>query len=340
MRRIAVFALLGLLAAASSAFAGAQRVSPVNLWVVWDANAHHEPLEDMFDCLINHTDFNDIIATYADSPYKATPLLWDPSQGHGGSTTVAAGSCGVLYGPNPQCLVSAVMNDPKLGTPMDGDIFLYIVADHCGGGNNNGGSNGLSVFGTAVNGPGGATIHVLAGTIGDGSADHNYFICQQRVAVHEAFEAATDVSAADCCTGQTPGNFCEMCDPSCSRYLGYGDAGANGPAGWGSYYISCNGQQYVSQIVTAWSGDGSEWVTSSCREAVAKEPPQDMAQAPLDLGVTDGSVPPKPHKKRGCDFAPAPGDDFSSVMVALAAALALALHRLSAGSRSGRRTTE
>jgi hypothetical protein len=238
----------------------------VNLWLVFDADANHAPLEDLFDCLINHTDFNRSIESWRKSPYRATPLRWDPVHGHGGSTVVPSGSCGQLFAPDPQCLMNAVLNDPNIGVPQDNDIILYIVHNFCGGGNNNGGSNGLPNVGSPVIGAGGAHVHIIAGTVGDGTAGgDNFPICAERVAVHEAFEGATDVSAADCCTGQTPGNLCDDCDPSCAEYYGFGPI--QGPAGFGSYYVACNGKQYAAQRVIDYSGASSEWVPSSCTAA-------------------------------------------------------------------------
>jgi hypothetical protein len=123
-----------------------------------------------------------------------------------------------------------------------------------------------------VTGPNNAKIHIISGTVGDGTGNgDNYPVCQQRVAAHEIFEATTDVSGADCCTGQTPGNLCEMCDTSCAKFNGPGPDPVRGPIGWGSQSISCNGKTYYSQVVTSYSGGNSEWVPSGCRKAMPKE---------------------------------------------------------------------
>jgi hypothetical protein len=230
------------------------------VWIIYDANAVRADVEGEMDCLINHTNFNDIVNSFNSSPFGGLRVQWAPGNRHGGSlVTSSVGQCGQLFGPDAQCLVNLVRNDPNLGVPANGDVFLYVLHDgsvQCGGGNNNGATGGN---GEKVQGPNGP-IFVYTGTIADG---HGYNPCQQRVAMHELFEAVTMVSAADCCTGQTPGNFGDDCSQDCAQYTGVG------PAGYGSYTMACpNGQSYTGQLVEKWSsGVYSPWQPSGCTKS-------------------------------------------------------------------------
>jgi hypothetical protein len=214
---------------------------------------------------VNHTDFNDIVGSFDASPWGGLRVQWSPAggaAGHGGSmVSHAPGECGVLYGPNAQCLTNLVMNNPGLGRPANGDVFLYVVhdgANQCGGGNNSGVTGGA---GEAVQGPSG-TIYVYTGTIADG---WGYHPCQERVAMHELFEAITQVDAADCCTGQTPGNLGPDCSYACAANTSVG------PAGYGSYALTCpNGETYAGQTVEKWSSAAyvnGTWQPAGCTQA-------------------------------------------------------------------------
>jgi hypothetical protein len=227
----------------------------VQVWVIYDSNAMPADLEGELPCLIEHTNFNDIIDSYNSSPYGGLRVRWG-----GVMTSSRPNECGVLYGPTAQCLTNLVANNPNLAAPTNGDVFLYVLHDanvQCGGGNNNGVTMGN---GERVQGRNGSSIYVYTGTIADG---WGYGPCQQRVAVHELFESVTEVNAADCCTGQTPGNLCDDCVQACAQYTNVG------PAGYGSYTLSCpNGRTYASQMVERWqAGVYPPWQTWGCTAA-------------------------------------------------------------------------
>jgi hypothetical protein len=235
-------------ASSNGPVAEATTSSAVQVWIIYDPNAQQGDLAGEMDCLINSTNFNDIINSFNSSPYGGLRVKWAPNgtwSGHSGTMVSSyAGQCGQLYGPNAQCLTNLVINNPNLGVPGNGDIFLYVVHDsqtQCGGGNNAGVTGGA---GEAVKGPNG-TIHVYTGTIADG---WGYNACQQRVAMHELFESATQVDSADCCTGQYPGNYGPDCSYNCASNQNVG------PAGYGSYTLSCpSGRSYAGQMVEKWS---------------------------------------------------------------------------------------
>jgi hypothetical protein len=259
----------GVAAEASAADgSGADGSSPrprSQIWIVYDSGAVAADLDGMMDCLVNQTSFDAIIASFDASPWGGLQVQWSPqggSNGHGGSTVSAApGACGQLYAPDAQCLTDLVMNDPGLGAPADGDVFLYVVHDgatQCGGGNNAGVTGGA---GEAVQGPHG-TIYVYTATIADG---WGYLPCQERVAMHELFESVTQVDAADCCTGQTPGNLGPDCSYACASNTGVG------PAGYGSYTLACpGGKTYTGQQVEKWSSAAyvnGVWQPAGCTAA-------------------------------------------------------------------------
>jgi hypothetical protein len=230
---------------------GAEPETGVQVWVIYDSNAMQADLEGELPCLIRNTNFNDIVDSYNSSPYGGLRVRWG-----GVMTTSQPNVCGVLYGPDAQCLTNLVANNPNLRAPTNGDVFLYVLHDanvQCGGGNNNGVTHGDGELVQTANGQ----IHVYTGTIADG---WGYNPCQQRVAVHELFESVTEVNAADCCTGQTPGNLCDDCVQACAQYT------TVGPAGYGSYTLSCpNGRTYASQMVERWQqGVYPPWQTWGC----------------------------------------------------------------------------
>jgi hypothetical protein len=237
--------------------------SAAQVWIIYDSNAIRADLDGEMNCLINGTNFNSIIDSFNSSPFGGLRVQWAPNgswSGHSGSMVSAyPGQCGRLFGPNAQCLTNLVRNNPNLGVPANGDVFLYVVHDpgvQCGGGNNAGVTGGA---GERVQGPNGP-IFVYTGTIADG---WGYRPCQERVAMHELFESVTMVSSADCCTGQTPGNFGDDCAYSCASFQSVG------PAGYGSYTLSCpNGRSYAGQQVERWSaGVYSPWQPRGCTAA-------------------------------------------------------------------------
>jgi hypothetical protein len=237
--------------------------TPSQVWIVYDQGAGRADLDGEMDCLVNGTDFNDIAASYDASPFFGLRAQWAPQAGHGGSMqSAAAGQCGPLYQPNAQCLVNLVMGNQSLGVPAMGDVFLYVVHDGthpCGGGNNAGVTQGA---GEQVQGPQGQTIFVYTATIADGWGD---LACQERVAMRELFEALTNVDAAECCAGQTPGNLCEDCSASCAQYVNVG------PGGDGSYSLACpSGATYTGQLVEAWCSSAyvnGVWQPAGCTAA-------------------------------------------------------------------------
>ena len=193
-------------------FAGVTR----KLWIVFGPGAIHRDLSGLFQCLLAKTNFNDLMREYPDG----YGLDW------GGQVNAGCGEN------HYACAVSALQGAGF--TISDHDVVMIIVHGYCGGDNNARGD------GTAI-----GNMRIRGANIGDCPVAPAQ---EERVAVHEAFEAAGHWANADCCTGEVSAscpdngeNFCPDCPCSCARYQADGS--------YGGYTFTCNGKTYLSQLV-------------------------------------------------------------------------------------------
>jgi len=192
------------------------------LWIVFGPGAIHRDLQGLFQCLLGHSNFNYLMREYP----NGYGLDW------GGQVNAGCGENQYA------CAVSALQGAGF--TISDHDVVMIIVHGYCGGDNNARGD------GVAI-----GNMRVRGANIGDCPAAPAQ---EERVAVHEAFEAAGHWANADCCTGEVSTscpdngeNFCPDCPCTCGRYQADGS--------YGGYTLSCNGHTYLSQLVPTSASD-------------------------------------------------------------------------------------
>ena len=195
----------------------ADRCKSRSLWVVFGPGAIQRDLEGLFHCLLERTDFNDRARGYT----GGYGLTW--------GAAITASCAQNDY----NCAVGALRAAGR--QIADHDVVEIIVHGYCGGDNNARG-DGVVVGGVRVRGA----------NVGDCP---NAPAVEERVAVHEAFEACGDWANADCCTGEVNTScpdqgesFCPSCPCSCGRYASDGT--------YGGEMLDCGGGHvYFSQRV-------------------------------------------------------------------------------------------
>ena len=200
------------------------------IWIVFGPSAVRRDLPGMFQCLLSRTDFNDRASSYQ----GGYGLAW------GGSTNA---SC---VGDQYDCAVTALRAAGF--APGDHDVVEIIVHGYCGG-DNNARADGVVAGG----------IRIRGANVGDCAG---FPQAEERVAVHEAFEACGHWANADCCTGEVNTScpdmgesFCPDCPCTCGQY-----AADNS---YGGYTLDCGGgHTYWSQRVP--SASAREYDPAAC----------------------------------------------------------------------------
>lgn len=209
------------------------------LWVAFEAAATKRDLHGLFACLFARGKFNAYAKTYP----GGYALAW------GGDATLPPGvTCGVAYKSTDYACVAS-----RAGFAVaDHDVVLLVRRGACGG------ENDARQDGVVT--PSG--VRIRGAELGDGTAN-GYLLCQDRVAVHEAFECAGDWADADCCTGETSADLCPSCPLTCGRYASDGT--------YGGYFLDCGGgpREFYSQRVSpfvAGKPKGAEFDPNNCKE--------------------------------------------------------------------------
>ncbi len=227
MHRLARVTLLFLLTLGFSPSArGANK-----LWLVWDSNTAtcKDKTIDFFNCILNDTNFNKLAMTY--STGEALTLA---------GTHVLTTSCGAT---DWNCMEQ----DAKFALTKY-DVFLRFYGTGWVGGTN-------GTF-TVTNVPGVGSVFVNVAWVQSGSSCNG----QTCTGAHEAYEAAADSAAADCCNGQTSKDSCSQCPLSCAVYKGN-----TGTPPWGCYDLTCPNGTYKMELLSPGS---AEFDPNACEKLV------------------------------------------------------------------------
>ena len=200
------------------------------IWIVFGPSAIRRDLPGLFQCLLLRTDFNDRASSYA----GGYGLAW------GGA---ANASC---VGDQYDCAVAALRSAGF--APGDHDVVEIIVHGYCGG-DNNAHADGVVAGG----------IRIRGANVGDCAS---FPQAEERVAVHEAFEACGHWANADCCTGEVSTScpdmgesFCPDCPCTCGQFAA--------DSSYGGYTLDCGGgHTYWSQRVP--SASSREYDPAAC----------------------------------------------------------------------------
>lgn len=191
--------------------------SPSKVSKLWILNQGGADLTDLFDCLLRYTNWNDRATAYAGAlPMVLGAQKLISSHYPCPQTSAQAGSQSYY-----QCAVDAGHFDVA-----DGDVLLVVRPDTGTGGLDNSNStdptHGMQVTNPNTH----ATVTVSAAHVGQTGITV--------YAVHEVFEAQTDLISADCCNGESaPGGggllpWCPDCGPAsgvCDQYAENGTYG-------------------------------------------------------------------------------------------------------------------